>query len=65
MAVYERATWCTRMCARVCAGVSVISGIKYSLTSLHYFINYLLLIYPSNFLNLCHVGLSFSFNMRM
>ena len=47
---------CAHVCACVC--VSVISEIKHYFQSLRYLINYLLLIYTSDFLNLCHVGLS-------
>ena len=44
--------------------VNVFSEIKHSFQSLRYLINHLLLIYRSNFLNLCHVALYFCFNMR-
>ena len=46
---------CAHVC--VCVRVGVISEIKHSFQSLRYLINYLLLKYTSDFLNLCHVGL--------
>ena len=46
---YECATSHTYVCA--CVHASVVSEIKHSFQSLRYLINYLLLIYPSDFLN--------------
>ena len=57
---------CARMCelVRACVCMSVISENKNYFLSLHYLINHTLLIYPSDFFNLCHVGLFFYFYMR-